>query len=178
MNGNHENNVWFKYFAVAAVVNGFIAIAMTAPVLMSGSIIPGVPELQMSRVIAGGGPGTWLVVGYFLFLIVGVCVMFVCGAAYYLLAHGIGREVYSRWLAAGQLVMMEAGAVLALGLLYYAGFVAGRMNIAQIATPDIHNFLVVYTIPIGIFVAIGLLGALVGGLNYILTMTRGPRINA
>ena len=170
--------MWFKYFTVAALVNGFIAIAMTAPVLLSGSIIPGVPELQMTRVIAGGGPGIWLMVGYYLFLIIGVCVIFTCGTAYYLLAQAAGRDVYSGKLAAAQLVMMEAGALLALGLLYYAGFVSGRMFLAEVPTQEIHsNFLVAFIMPIGIFVAIGLLGALIGGLNYLLTLTRGPQIN-
>lgn len=170
------NNVWFRYFSLAALFNGFVAIAMTAPVLVSGSIIPGLPELQMTRVIAGGGAGTWLVVGYFLFLIVGICVIFACGAAYYLIAHAAGRDVYSGRLAGAQLLMMEAGALVALGLLYYAGFVAGRMSLAKIPTDQIHPFLATFIVPIGVFVAIGLLGSLIGGLNYLLTLTRGPRM--
>ena len=172
----HASNAWFKYFSVTALLNGFITIAMTIPVLLTGSIIPGVPELQMSRVIAGGGAGTWLTVGYYLFLIVGVCVIFLCGTAYYLTAHALGRDVYSGKLAAAQLVMMEAGALIALGLLYYAGFVAGRMFIAKTPAEEVHLFLVNFTEPIGAFIAIGLLGALIGGVNYVLTLTRGPRI--
>lgn len=172
------NNMWFKYYSLTALLNGFIAIAMTAPVLLSGSIIPGVPELQISRVIAGGGAGTWLTVGYYLFLIVGVCVVFLCGAAYYLIAQALGRDVYSGKLAGAQLVMMEAGALIALGLLYYSGLVAGRMSIGQTPVERVHLFLVNFIEPIGIFVAIGLLGALIGGVNYMLTLTRGPRITA
>ena len=171
-----SNGIWFKYFSMTALLNGFIAIAMTAPVLLTGSIIPGIPELQMSRVIAGGGAGTWLTVGYYLFLIVGVCVIFLCGAAYYLIAQALGRDVYSGKLAAGQLIMMEAGALIALGLLYYAGFAAGRMFIAKTPAEEVHLFLVNFIEPIGAFVAIGLLGSLIGGLNYVLTLTRGPRI--
>ena len=174
----HSNNVWFKYFSITAVLNGFIAIAMTAPVLVSGSIIPGVPELQMSKVIAGGGAGTWLTVGYFLFLIVGVCVVFLCGAAYYLIGQALGRDVYSGKLAGAQLVMMEAGALVALGLLYYAGFVAGRMFIEKIPAEQVHPFLANFIDPIGVFIAIGLLGALIGGVNYELTLTRGRQITS
>jgi len=157
-------------------LNGFIAIAMTAPVLLSGSIIPGVPELQMTRVISGGGAGTWLMVGYYLFLIVGICVIFVCGAAYYLIAQAFGRDIFSGKLAAAQLIMMETGALVGLGLLYYAGFVSGRMFLAETSSGEVHLFLVNFIEPIGIFVAIGLLGSLIGGINYMLTLTRGPRI--
>jgi heme/copper-type cytochrome/quinol oxidase subunit 1 len=158
------------------MLNGFIAIAMTTPVLLSGSIIPGAPELQMSKIIAGGGAGTWLVVGYFLFLIVGVCVVFLCGAAYYLIAQALGRDVYSGKLAGAQLVMMEAGSIVALGLLYYAGFVAGTMFIEKIPAEQVHPFLANFIDPIGVFIAIGLLGALIGGVNYVLTLTKGRQI--
>ena len=174
----HSNKVWFKYFSIVAVFNAFIVIAMTAPVLLSGSIIPGIPELQMSKIIAGGGAGTWLTVGYYLFLIVGVCVIFLCGAAYYLIAQALGRDVYSGKLAGAQLVMMEAGALIALGLLYYAGFVAGRMFIAQTPAEQVHPFLANFIEPIGAFVAIGLLGALIGGVNYVFTLTRGRQITS
>ena len=161
-----------------AVFNAFIVIAMTAPVLLSGSIIPGAPELQMAKVIAGGGAGTWLVVGYFLFLIVGVCVVFLCGAAYLLIGQALGRDVYSGKLAGAQLLMMEAGVLVSLGLLYYAGFIAGRMFIAQIPAEQVHPFLANFIDPIGVFVAIGLLGALIGGVNYVLTLTRGRQITS
>lgn len=172
----NANNVWFRYYSLTALLNAFIAIAMTTPVLLSGSIIPGIPELQMTRVIAGGGAGTWLTVGYYLFLIVGICVLFLCGAAYYLIAQALGRDVFSGKLAAVQLTMMEAGTLVSLGLLYYAGFVSGRMFLAKTASEEVHLFLVNFIQPIGIFVAIGLLGSLIGGLNYLLTLTRGPRI--
>jgi len=72
--------------------------------------------------------------------------------------------------------MMEAGALVALGLLYYAGFVAGRMFIAQIPTAQVHPFLANFIDPIGVFIAIGLLGALIGSVNYVPTLTRGRQI--
>jgi hypothetical protein len=95
-----------------------------------------------------------------------------------LIAQAFGRDVYSGKLAGAQLVMMEAGALVALGLLYYAGFVAERMFIAQIPTAQVHPFLANFIDPIGVFIAIGLLGALIGSVNYVLTLTRGRQITS
>jgi len=154
----------FLNFGKVALFNGIVFLGMTAPALN--------PDYNMSRVIAGGSAGTWLAVGYYLFLIVGVCVIFLCGAAYSLVKQATGRIVYSSKLAGLQLLLMEVGVLGACGLLYYAGFISGRMLIAKM-TEEVHPFLVNFVQPIGIFVAIGLLGGAVGIISYTLTLTKG-----
>ena len=60
----------------------------------------------------------------------------------------------------------------------YAGFVAGTMFIEKIPAEQVHPFLANFIKPIGVFIAIGLLGALIGGVNYVLTLTRGRQITS
>jgi len=154
----------FLNFGKVTLFNGIVFLGMTAPVLNSG--------WNMSKVIAGGSAGTWLTVGYHLFLIVGVCVIFLCGAAYTLVKQATGRIAYSSKLAGLQLLLMEIGVLGACGLLYYAGYTAGLMMLAKM-TEQVHPYLVNFVMPIGIFVIIGLLGGVVGIISYALTLSKG-----
>ena len=58
-----ETNLVSKYFLILALINTIAAICFTLPILLPTSGLP---------LIIGAFPGTWLIVGYFVFLIVGV----------------------------------------------------------------------------------------------------------
>lgn len=65
----------------AAIVQGAIVVGLTV-FLMLGQISIIKPEV--SRVIAGGGAGTWFTLGYFIYIIVGVIGVAVSSLFYHL----------------------------------------------------------------------------------------------
>ncbi len=159
---------WYRYYSTVALLNSTVALVITLPVFIE--------DWNVAKVISGGSAGTWLTVGYLLFFIVGIGVLYLCGLVYCLVPKAVGKEeIYSEKLAATQLVLMEIAILGACLGLYIAGFIGGRMLLAKIEAPKIHEILVQFVLPILAFVAAGLIGASLGIINYALTLRKATK---
>ena len=58
---------WANRFVIAAIIQGALAAALTSYLLYQG--VWGFPAA--SRIVAGGGAGTWLTVGYLVYIVLG-----------------------------------------------------------------------------------------------------------
>jgi len=59
--------LWYRRFRVAAYVNAVVWLAWTVAILL-----PLAPFSDLQPIMVGGGPGTWFLLAYLLFPIVGV----------------------------------------------------------------------------------------------------------
>lgn len=166
---------WFKIFTAVAIANGFIALLWTIPVLFAGEY--GLPDYRISRTIAGGSIGTWGFLGYIVFLVVGVGMMFLSAAAYYLIPKATNRKVFNSKLALAHLVLLEAGTLGASVLLAWTGYVGGQLlldNGPSAGTfTTIHQNIVGFVAPIMVFIFLGILGGFAGLVNFALTLRMG-----
>ena len=130
-----------------------------------------------ARVIAGNGAGTWLFVGYISFLVVGVVAMAVT-AIFYFYIEGVMGKVYrglTNYLAWAHLILMNIGVAGSMFLMMYGGYLAGWASAAKAAggaglnSGQIHEqILGSLTYPIGALIALAALGAVLGGLGFVL----------
>jgi len=157
-------NKLFKKYAVIALLNSIIAIIITTPVFVEG--------WNMSRVIATGSAGTWLTMGYLLFFIVGIGIISLCGIVYYILPKISENGIYSYKIGLAQLILLEIGVLGECLGLYYFGFRGGQMLIAQESMEQIHLFLVKFVAPAVVFIILGLIGALLGIINYVVSVLK------
>ncbi|MCL5066863.1 MAG: hypothetical protein M1368_00730 [Thaumarchaeota archaeon] len=170
---------WVGRFIWASVIQGLIAVAVTVLIIDPTTLFSGSGMYySASRVIAGNGAGTWLFVGYISYLVVGVVAMAVT-AIFYFYIEDLKGKVYkgiANYLAWGHLVFMNVGIAVSMLLMMWGGYLAGWA-----ATPassggggetslQIHETILgQLTYPIGAFVLLAALGALLGGLGYIMS---------
>ena len=76
---------WATRFIQASMVQGLIAVVLTAVIALD-LLTP-----SISRVIAGGGAGTWFFVGYSMFILVGVLGVALTALFYFYLESILGR---------------------------------------------------------------------------------------
>lgn len=162
---------WVGRFIWASIVNGAFAVLWTLFIVWPFA------RPAPSMVIASGSAGTWLLTGYTLFLTVGVVATAVT-ALFYLYIEGIRGKVYTgalNYLAWGHLVLMELGVIGSTWLLMYAGYLGGSALLPTavggggLSPAQVHEqILQYYVAPIFYFVVTAILGALVGGLGYVL----------
>ncbi|HEY6283524.1 MAG TPA: hypothetical protein VIW22_06330 [Nitrososphaerales archaeon] len=168
---------WAGRFIWAAVAQGFVAAVITVLVLDPLQYFTGKADYySAARVIAGGGGGTWFFTGYISYLVVGVIATAVT-AIFYFYIEGVLGKVYNgltNYLAWGHLVFMNVGVAGAMFLMMWGGYLAGWA-----ATPvtagggglnpgQIHEQILGWLPnPIGAFILIATVGAVLGGLGYI-----------
>lgn len=155
----------------AAIIQGFFATLWTIFI-----VFPGVTP-SPSMVIASGSAGTWLTLGYVLYVTIGVIAVAVTGLFYNYIEVGMGK-VYkglSNGLAWVHYVLMNVGVAGACWSLMYAGYKggAGLLPTAEggggLTELQVHvTILVQWVNPIGYLVYIAALGILVGGLGYLI----------
>lgn len=169
---------WASRFIWAAVVQGFLATIITAIIVLP--ILTPAP----SRVIAGGGAGTWLGVGYLSYIMVGV-ISVALTAIFYFYLEGVLKKSYlgiAKVLAALHLALMNIGVIGSTWLLMLAGYEGGVGGLSTqvggggLDAGGIHGIIGVYTEPIGYFIIILAIGVLAGGLGYIITYRSKPEI--
>jgi hypothetical protein len=169
---------WAGRFIWAAVVQGLIAAVVTVLILDPLQYITGKPDYYSpAKVIAGNGAGTWLFTGYITYLVVGVVAVAVT-AIFYFYIEGIQGKVYrgfTNLLAWAHFVLMNVGVAGSMLLMMYGGYLAGwamapASSGGEGLTPlQIHEqILGGLTNPIGALVLVAVLGALLGGLGYVL----------
>lgn len=167
--------VWTKRFIVAAIVQGAIIVTLTA-FLVLGQISFLKPEV--SRVIASGGAGTWFTFGYVIYIVVGVIGVAVSALFYYYIENVLEKQYnasrVAKVLAWGHLVLMNIGTTVACGMLMYAGYVSGAAMLPLsvggkgFTQEQAHQILAPFVVPISGAILILTLGALLGGIGFVL----------
>ena len=157
------------------MVQGLIAVVLTAVIALD-LLTPSV-----SRVIAGGGAGTWFFVGYSMFILVGVLGVALTALFYFYLESILGK-VYkgiAKGLAWAHLILMNVGIIAAAGLMMVAGYRGGRGQLPEgvgglgLNPGEVHmEILAIYPVPVSIAVLVLALGIFLGGVGYALQFTK------
>ncbi len=169
---------WAGRFIWAAVIQGLIAAVVTVLILDPLQYLTGNADYYSpARVIAGNGAGTWMFTGYISYLVVGVVAVAVTAMIYFYI-EGIQGKVYSgitSALAWAHLILMNVGVAGSMLLMMYGGYLAGWAASPTSAGGGGYTGLQIHeqilgglTDPIGGLVLLAVLGALLGGLGYVL----------
>jgi heme/copper-type cytochrome/quinol oxidase subunit 1 len=117
MYSNKYESIWTRRFIGAAIIQGVIIIGLTVFLVLSQI---SVLKLEVSRVIAAGGAGTWFMFGYLMYVIVGVIGVAVSAFFYYYLEKVIGinysRSIIAKIMAWIHLLLMNIGTASAMGM--------------------------------------------------------------
>ena len=151
---------WGLRFFQASLIHGLIAVVWTG--------LWAVSELNFTRLITAGWPGTFLFMAYIVYLSIGFLAMAAFGVAYYLIPQLANKPLYSDKLALAHFVLMNLG-VVASWLLAIVGITGGTLLRAEAEREAIHLAITGFSEPIGVFLALGVFGVLVGILHLILT---------
>ena len=172
---------WANRFIIAAIVQGALAAGVTAWLLYDATYdTPGA-----ARVVASGGGGTWLTVGYLGYIMLGPLAVAVTALFYQHLEVNL-RSVYKGWpniFAWLHLVLMNVGVVGAPWLMMNGGWRAGvlaislqgqvpPLSVGQINGQVHVQVLSGYPGYIAPFAAIAILGAFAGGIGYLVVWRR------
>ena len=176
---------WANRFVIAAIGQGALAAGATAFLLYDSQY--GTPGA--AKIVAGGGAGNWLTVGYLGFIIFGPLAAAVTSLFYQHLESNL-RAPYSGignlfgWL---HLVLMNVGVTGATWLMWIGGWRAvnfisttgaSAFCKANATNPScsVHvQILGPLVQPIGIFAIVALVGAFAGGLGYIIAWNRARK---
>lgn len=168
---------WPARFIWAAVIQGFIAVIITILIVEPLSFFNINSYYSPSRVIAGNSGGTWMFTGYISYLLVGVVAVAVTAIFYYYIEDVMGKAYHgiSNYLAWGHLIFMNVGVAGSMLLMIWGGYLAGWGEAAVAAggagynPGQIHEMILGPLVnPIGALILLACLGALLGGLGYIL----------
>ena len=169
---------WASRFIWAAVIQGLILTIVTIFVLDPLQYFTGTPDyFSPAKVIAGGSGGTWFFTGYICYLAVGVVAVAVT-AIFYFYIEGVKGKVYKGWtnfLAWGHLIFMNVGVAASMLLMIWGGYMAGYGLASTgsgglgLTALQVHvQYLGQLEDPIGGFILLACIGAIMGGLGYIL----------
>lgn len=173
---------WANRFIVAAIIQGALAAGLTGYLLASGiGWLGGVPA---SKIVAAGGAGTWLTVGYLTYIILGPVAVAVTVLFYQHLETGL-HTPYTGWInlmAWAHILLMNVGVVGATWLMMNAGFRGGAaafpvsqggLGYSGANSGLVHiNIMQYYPPYIAAFIAIAIAGAFLGGVGYVIIWRR------
>jgi len=166
---------WAGRFIGLTFILGGAAWAIIG-ILLLGNVLAGMGNYTLgpasSRIVAGGGAGTWFVMGLLSFLIVGIVGTGLSALFYQHLEVSLGSPITGRrnlgaWV---HLLLGCVGATAASLVMAWAGFWAGvaalPTNLGGWNTPGIihSNILGPVSLPIAILMGIALFGYFVGGI--------------
>jgi len=165
---------WMTRFIWAAIFQGLFAVIWTLFIVNPwyqwfGSVAP-------TKMFAEGSAGSWFVLGYTLYIMIGVIAIAVTGLFYYFIEDILNKlyEGVSNILAWVHFILMNVGVAAATWSLMYVGYEGGSYlanygttNGTAIEYAHVH-ILSPWINPIGYMVGITALGAFAGGLGYII----------
>ncbi|HVH15100.1 MAG TPA: hypothetical protein VNA15_05210 [Candidatus Angelobacter sp.] len=171
---------WANRFIVAAIVQGALAVGVSAYLLYDATYdTPGA-----ARIVASGGPGTWLTAGYLGFIMLGPLAAAVTSLFYqHLEAHlRAPYSGFSNVLAWLHIILLNVGVVGATFIMMNGGWRGGALaltlspNNPSAAYGQVHEQ-VLGGLPsyIAWFSAIAILGAVAGGLGYVVAWKRSRK---
>ncbi len=168
---------WAARFIWAAVIQGLIITMLTVFILEPLSFFNINWYYSPSKVIAGNGAGTWMFTGYISYLVVGVVAVAVT-AMFYFYIEGIMGKVYkglTNYLAWAHYIFMNVGVAGSMLLMIWGGYAAGVASVPVASgglgytSLQIHEqILGQLTNPIGALILLASIGALLGGLGFVL----------
>ena len=154
MRGDNWAGLWYRRYRGAAYVFALGALVWTAAM-----VLPFAPFSDAPPILVGGGPGVWLLVGYVLFVAVGI------GGFGAMTSFLVGVELHEKrsvdsrlmWPATALLVVGFVGSCVLLGV---AGAVGGYDSTFQSASAQaIDGVLSPFVYPITSLVLITVIGA-------------------
>ena len=160
---------WSNRFIWAAIIQGLAATVLTIPIVYPWLNPP------VSRVIAAGSAGTWFLLGYSMYIMVGVLGVGLTALFYHhfevVLGHKYtGAANMAAWV---HLVLMNVGAAAATWLLMYGGYFGEAALMAGQTSEYVHvNILSPLVNPIGALVVVTGIGVLAGGLGFLIAYMR------
>jgi len=168
---------WASRFIWASIIQGLIAVVATVIIVEPLTYFNINWYFSPSKVIAGGGGGTWMFTGYVLFLIVGVVATAVTAIFYSYIEGTLGKVYHglTNYLAWGHLIFMNVGVALSMILMMWGGYLAGWSESSVSSgglgytAEQVHvTYLGQLVNPIGGLVLLAALGAVLGGLGFII----------
>ncbi len=151
---------WAKRFVWFALIHAIIAAIITVFFIFP----PGGEGLDLSRMIAGGSAGTWVFVGYSMYLLGGFIGLSAWAFVYYV----SGKT--NDWLSLAHLILHNLGLIAPL-LIFTAGIQGGTL-LLQGNPAAIHPTIVWSSVPSGILVGLLALGTIIGVINILITLLR------
>jgi len=168
---------WAGRFIWAAMLQGAILTVITVLIVEPWTFLNITSYYSPSKVIAGGGGGTWMFTGYVLYLVVGVVAVAVTAIFYFYIEDVTGKEYrgLTNLLAWGHYVLMNLGVAGSMLLMIWGGWEAGYAAAAVsqgglgLTDEQIHvQYLGQLVDPIGALVLVAAVGAVLGGLGFII----------
>ena len=171
---------WANRFIVAAIVQGALAVGVSTYLLYDATY--GTPGA--ARIVASGGPGTWLTAGYLGFIMLGPLAAAVTSLFYqhleaHLRAPYNGLSNVFAWL---HIVLMNVGVVGATFIMMNGGWRGGALALTlnpsnpSAAYGQVHVQVLGGLPPyIAAFAAAAVIGAIAGGTGYVVAWKRSRK---
>jgi hypothetical protein len=184
-----NRSLWAGRFIGATFLLGGVAWAIIG-LLVLGNVLTGLnpPNYTLgpasSRIVAGGGAGTWFVMGLLSFLLIGIAGIGLSALFYNHVEATLGAPLTGwRHIAAWiHLVLGGIGASAASLVMAYGGFAAGAALLPTGQGGGGQDLVYVHTnilsplvIPIAALMGVALLGYLVGGIGLMTGWLAAPR---
>lgn len=155
-----STRTWTKRYAWIAGINALIAFGWIVPLFL---------DTRISRTIAGGSVGTWGMLGFLLWITVGVLGFAALAAMTYVLGNTVPGKLNDavNWVHVGLMEVGTLGATLLLGI---AGYIGGTALLAGASPGEVHQQIAFVVEPIPIVAILALLaavGVVVGVLNHL-----------
>jgi len=164
-------------FIYAAIIQGAIATLITFLGAVGDQI--GLYPVAVARVIAAGSAGTWFIMGYLTYIIVGVVAMAVTSLFYFYIETVLGKTYTGarKALAWAHLTLANIG-VAGAGILAMVGGYLGGAGMQPTSAGglgwteyQVHvNVLQYYEYPITALILLAVIGFTLGGIGYVLAM--------
>lgn len=151
-----DRKYWYKRLRIPvyATIAGFLLWTIII-------IIPVRPFADIPPIIVGGGPGTWFVLGYVLYLAAAVGGFPALSALTFIIEAYDQRKLNDRIMLVG-ISLLFVGVTISCILLAVAGAMGGYvLTIEHGTVSDAQNLLMPYVNPITAFVLIGVVGTAV-----------------
>ena len=146
--------LWYRRYRGAAYLCTLAALLWTVVI-----VLPYVPFSYLPPIMVGGGPGIWLILGYVLFVVVGVGGFGAISAFLTTVELHEGRSIDPRTMWPG-LILLSVGVVGSCLLLAVAGAVGGYSATFETSSvKSIDELLSPYVNPIIAFVLSTVIGA-------------------
>ena len=164
-------------FLYAAIIQGAIAAVITFLGGFGDQL--GLYPVGVGHVIAGGEAGMWFVMGYIMYIVVGVVAMAVTSLFYFYIETIQGKTYkgVAKVFGWAHLVLGNVGVAGVAILAMVGGYLGGAAMVPVSSggmgynTGQVHvHILQYYSEPVAAFLLLALIGFVLGGLGYILAL--------